>query len=385
MPCEIISQAILLGEIRIREVKMNKFKDSVKPSVLNINPYVPGKPIEEVQRELGLKSVIKLASNENPLGPSKKAVAAIKKEAMKVSLYPDSACFNLRRALSRHLKTAPETLILGNGSNELEQLIAETFVKPGDEVLFSALSFVVYPIVTEIAGGTAVQVPHKDFRHDMVKFSQRLNGRTKLVFICNPNNPTGTIITKAEFEAFMEKAAAAAPHAIVVLDEAYFEYVSDKNYPDGTKYLSKYPNLIVLRTFSKIYGLAGTRVGYGITSPEIAGYIDRVRAPFNVNMLAQSAALAALSDKEHVKKTVKLNNDSRKYMYAQFKKLGIEYVESQANFIFVKFRIGGKVMFERLMKEGVIIRPQFENYARITTGTMKENEKLIKAIIKTHK
>ncbi len=364
---------------------MDNLKGSVKPSVLNINPYIPGKPIEEVQRELGIKSVIKLASNENPLGPSKKAVSAIKKSASKVNLYPDSACYKLRRALSKHLKTDPKNLIIGNGSNELEQLIAETFVRPGDEVMFSALSFVVYPIVTEIAGGIQIQIPHKNFRHDMEGFVKRLNGKTKLIFICNPNNPTGTIITKNEFESFMEKAAASAPKAIVVLDEAYFEYVDDKNYPDGTKYLAKYNNLIVLRTFSKIYGLAGVRIGYGITNPEIAGYIDRVRAPFNVSLIAQEAAVAALSDREHMKKTIRLNNASKKYLSSELQKLGIECTESHANFIFVKFKTSAKVMFDRLLKEGVIIRPQFENYARITTGTMKENMKLINAIKKTHK
>jgi len=356
---------------------MNKFADVAKKSVMNIKPYVPGKPIEEVQREHGIKDVIKLASNENPLGPSKLAVKAMEKKLRSVNLYPESGAYYLRRALAKHLKIRESMLVFGNGSNEILNLLAEAFVEPGDEVMFSALSFVVYPIAADTVGGTAIQIPHKDFRHDIDGFIKRLSHKTKLVYLCNPNNPTGTIITKEEFEKFM---SAVGPKTIVALDEAYFEYVQDKNYPDGIKYLAKYPNLVVLRTFSKIYGLAGIRIGYAAADPDIIEIIERVRPPFNANLIAQAAGEAALRDREHLKNTVKTNNEGKKYLCAEFKKLDVEFVRTHANFIFVKFKANSKVVFEALLKKGVIIRPQFDSFARITIGTMEENKKLAKAL-----
>jgi histidinol-phosphate aminotransferase len=356
---------------------MNKFTDIAKKSVMNIRPYVPGKPIEEVQREYKIRNVIKLASNENPLGPSPLAVKAMEKSLKNVNLYPESGAYYLRRALSKHLKVKENTLIFGNGSNEILNMLAGAFVETGDEVMFSSLSFMVYHIATEMAGGTAVHIPHKDFSHDMDAFIKRLTPKTKLVYICNPNNPTGTMITKAELDKFM---AAVSPKTIVALDEAYFEFVQDRNFPDGIKYLSKYPNLVVLRTFSKIYGLAGIRIGYAVADPDIIEIIERVRAPFNANLVAQAGAEAALGDKAHLKRTFKTNNDGRKYLCAEFKKLGIEYVPTYTNFIFVKFKTNCKVVFEGLLKKGVIIRPQHDEYGRITIGTMKENRKLVEAL-----
>ncbi len=358
---------------------MENFSNIVKKSILNISPYIPGKPIEEVKREYGIKDIIKLASNENPLGPSKLALEGIKKKLKDLNLYPESSVYYLRSALSEHLKVKEDMLMFGNGSNELEQLIAEIFVEPGDEVMFSSLSFVVYSIVTDIVGGIPIQIPHKNFRHDIERFIEKLSGKTKLVFLCNPNNPTGTIITKEEFEKFMQNVS---EKTIVVLDEAYFEYVYDKNYPDGITYLSKYKNLIVLRTFSKIYGLAGLRIGYGIADSEIVNFIDRVRPPFNVNSLAQVAALYALKDNTHIKKTIKINNTGKKFLEKEFEKLKIEYVKSHTNFIFVKFKYGSKYVFEELLKKGIIIRPFFDNYARITIGKMDENKRLIKELKK---
>jgi histidinol-phosphate aminotransferase len=360
-------------------IVMGKFEGSAKKSVLNISPYIPGKPIEEVQREHGIKNVIKLASNENPLGPSKLAVNAMKKKLGSVNLYPESSAYYLRKALARKLKVNGDMLVFGNGSNELLNLIAGAFVEPGEEVMFSALSFIVYPIAADTAGGVQIQIPHREFRHDVDGFIKRLSPKTKLVYLCNPNNPTGAIITKAEFEKFM---SAVSPKTIVALDEAYFEFVDDPDYPDGIKYLARYPNLIVLRTFSKIYGLAGLRIGYGIAGPDVTGIIERVRPPFNANLLAQYAAEAALRDKKHVEKTIESNAEGRKYLYSEFSKLGIEYVKTHANFIFVKFKSNSKVVFEALLKEGVIIRPQFDSFARITIGTMKENIKLVKSLKK---
>ncbi|MCX8093865.1 MAG: histidinol-phosphate transaminase [Candidatus Goldbacteria bacterium] len=356
---------------------MNKFINIAKKSIFNIKPYVPGKPIEEVEREYKIKNIVKLASNENPLGPSKLAITAMKKKIKEVNLYPDSSVFYLRNTLSKYLKIPANMLMFGNGSNELEQLIAETFVNPGEEVLFSELSFVVYPIVTEIVSGRAVVVPHKNFRHDIDGFIDRLSNKTKLVFLCNPNNPTGTIITKEEFEKFMRHVN---HRIIVVLDEAYFEYARSPKYPDGIKYLRRYPNLIVLRTFSKIYGLAGLRIGYGIADKDIVDLIDRVRPPFNVNLLAQYAAEAALKDKNHIKNTLKINNEGKKFLYRLFKKLKIDFIKTYANFIFVKFNSNSMEIFKKLLEKGVIIRPQQENYARITIGTKKDNLKLAKAL-----
>lgn len=356
---------------------MGKFDGIARKSVLNIKPYVPGKPIEEVQREFGIKDIIKLASNENPLGPSKLAVKAMSKKLKDVNLYPESGAFYLRSALAKKLKINENMLIFGNGSNEILNMIAGAFVEPGDEVVFSELSFVVYPIATDMAGGTAIKVPHKDFRHDIEGFISRLTDKTKLVYLCNPNNPTGTIITKQELEKLMD---AVRPDTIVALDEAYFEFVGDKNYPDGIKYLAKYPNLIVLRTFAKIYGLAGIRIGYAAADPDIIQIIERIRPPFNANLVAQAGAEAALKDKKHVSATVKMNNAGRKYLYRELAKLGVKCVPSQANFIFAEFDRKGADVFNALLKKGVIIRPQAGNYARITIGTMKQNQKLIKAL-----
>lgn len=356
---------------------MNKFNNIAKKSILNITPYVPGKPIEEVERDYKIKNVIKLASNENPLGPSKLAISAIKKNLKNINFYPDSSVYYLRHSLSKYLNIPGDMFMFGNGSNELEQLIAEAFINPGDEVLFSELSFVVYPIVTEIASGKAVVVPHKNFRHDIDGFIERLSNKTKLVFLCNPNNPTGTIITRKEFKKFIKKINSSI---IVVLDEAYFEYAVSPEYPDGIQYLKKQPNIIVLRTFSKIYGLAGLRIGYGIADRDIVDLIDRVRPPFNVNLLAQIAATAALKDKKHIKNTLKTNNSGKKFLYFWFKKLNIEFVETYANFIFVKFKYSSMEIFKKLLKKGVIIRPQPGNYARITIGTKEDNLKLIKEL-----
>ncbi len=356
---------------------MGKFDAIARKGVLNIKPYVPGKPIEEVQREYGIKDIVKLASNENPLGPSKLAVRAMSKKIKDVNLYPESGAFYLRAALAKKLKVAQNMLVFGNGSNEILNMIAGAFVNPGDEVMFSELSFVVYPIATDMAGGTAVVVPHRDFRHDADGFISRLTGRTKLIYICNPNNPTGTIITKPELEKLM---SAVRQDTIVALDEAYFEFVSDKNFPDGMEYLKKYPNLIVLRTFAKIYGLAGIRIGYAAADPDIVGLIERIRPPFNANLVAQAGAEAALRDKRHVAATVRMNNAGKKYLYRELAKLGIECVPTQANFIFVKLKMRGGDLFAALLKKGVIIRPQHGNFARITIGTREQNARLIKAL-----
>ncbi len=261
-----------------------------KSYILNIKPYVPGKPIDEVKRELKLKSVIKLASNENPYPPSPKVVAAMTKAAREVNRYPDGGCFVLRQALAKHLKVNEDQLIFGNGADEVIVLAVKAFVKEGDEVIIAKPSFLIYEIASKVAGAKITQVPLVDFRYDLKAMKAKLSKKTKIVFIGNPDNPSGNFISLKEAEDFMR---AADKDTLVFFDEAYFEYVHAKDYPDTLKLMKKYPNLMITRTFSKMYGLAGLRVGYGIASGEIIDLLNRLREPFNVNMIAQAAAVAA--------------------------------------------------------------------------------------------
>jgi histidinol-phosphate aminotransferase len=355
----------------------------VSDNIKNIKPYVPGKPMEELERELGISGCIKLASNENPLGPSPKAVAAVKKAVLGLNRYPDGSGFYLSRALAKACGTDPENIILGNGSNELIELLVRTFVRNGDEVISADPSFVVYTMITQAAGGTNVVVPCRDLRHDLDAMAERITPKTRLVFIANPNNPTGTMNTRAEMDRFMER----VPEGVLVaVDEAYCEYVTHSDYPDSLEYLRAGRNLIALRTFSKIYGLAGLRIGYGITTPEIAEYLNKVRQPFNTNALAQVGALAALSDRRHVEKSVALNNEGKQFIYQSFQRLGVAYAPTEANFIFFETGLDGRELYDALLRQGVIVRPMGGKRLRVTIGLPEENarftaelEKLIKA------
>jgi histidinol-phosphate aminotransferase len=347
---------------------------TVSENIKNITPYTPGKPIEELERELGISGSIKLASNENPLGPSPKAVTAIKKAVAGLNRYPDGSGYYLSQALARKYDVDISQLILGNGSNELIELAVRTFVQPGDEVISADPSFVVYRMITQSAGGTNVIVPLKDNRHDLDAMADRITEKTKIIFIANPNNPTGTMNTRAEMDRFM---ARVPDHVIVAVDEAYFEYVTHAEYPDSLDYLKDGRNILALRTFSKIYGLAGLRIGYGITTAEIAEMMNKVRQPFNTNSLAQTGALAALGDRKHVEKSIALNNEGKQFLYQSFQQLGVSYIPTEANFILFETTRDAMDVFNALMKQGVIIRPMGPTRLRVTIGMPEENKRFV--------
>lgn len=356
-------------------------EEMTRPAVFTLQPYEAGKPIAEVRRELGISDVIKLASNENPLGPSPRVIAVLREEAARVHFYPDSNCFYLKQDLAAHTGFAPEQILVGNGSDELLKLIAETFILPGDEVIVADPTFSEYEFVTKIMAGNCVKVPTKDFRHDLEGMLARITSRTKIMVICNPNNPTGDMLTAAEVDSLMQ---ALPEHVLIIFDEAYAEYVTSPDYPDTSRYLREGRRVVVLRTFSKIYGLAGLRVGYGITTPEIAALVNRVREPFNVNLLAQEGARAALADQEHVQKSRQLNKEGRDFLSSEFQRLGFSFVPSQTNFIFVDVGIDSRTVFQKLLRQGVIVRSGdifgCPTMLRVTVGTMAENRRFIAAL-----
>ncbi|HMF50349.1 MAG TPA: histidinol-phosphate transaminase, partial [Candidatus Saccharimonadales bacterium] len=325
---------------------------------------------------------IKLASNENPLGPSPKALAAIRERLAQLNLYPDGDCFYLKRGLAQKLGVAPETLILGNGSNEIIELAARTFLRPGDEAVMAEQAFVVYQLIVQAVGGQSKTVPLRDYTHDLAAIADAVTPKTRLVFLANPNNPTGTIFRRGEWETFLDKVS---NDTLLIVDEAYFEYVQDAEYPNSLNYHRDGRAILTLRTFSKLYGLAGLRIGYGVGSPEIVAMMHRVRQPFNVSAPAQWAALAALDDVEHVRKSLEVNRQGLEYLQNEFKRLGLDCVPSQGNFILV--RVGkGQEVFNQLLAQGVIVRPmggyRFPEHVRVTVGTMTENQKFVEALQK---
>lgn len=341
-----------------------------------IQPYVPGKPIEELERELGISNSIKLASNENPLGPSPEALKAIRDSFSGLNRYPDGAGYYLKNALSEMLSVNPEELILGNGSNELLDIATRTYMQAGDDAVMASPSFVVYGMAALSVGGRSIQVPLKDYRHDLEAMAYAITPKTKIVFIANPNNPTGTINTNDEFDTLMEKIT---DDILVVVDEAYYEYVSAPDYADSMKHFRAGKNILILRTFSKIYGLAGLRIGYGIARKEILTDLNRLREPFNTNSLAQKAALAALKDKAHVTSSRKTNDEGREYLYRQLSSLGISYAPTEANFIYILIKDSISVN-NSLMKKGIIVRPMGPKAIRITIGLPEENKRFIEAL-----
>jgi len=346
--------------------------------IKTINPYVPGKPIEELERELGISGSIKLASNENPAGPSPLAIKALRKGLQDLNRYPDGSCHYLRRALSEKLQVKDEEIIFGNGSNEIIELAVRTFLVPGDEAIMAHPSFVVYSTIVQAAHGKNIIVPLKEWRHDLQEMASRITNRTKIVFIANPNNPTGTINSKIEMNAFMEKVP---PGILVVVDEAYYEYVTDPDYADSVSYFRKGRDILILRTFSKIYGLAGLRIGYGIAGSEIIAAMNRVRQPFNINTLAQKAAVAALGDEKHLARTRRLNEKGKKYLYRELDSLQIEYIPTDANFIYIQLKDESAVqLYESLLGKGVIIRPMGNKAIRVTIGLPEENKRFIEAL-----
>jgi len=359
-------------------------RNLVRPNILNVKNYVPGKPIEEVQRELGLKDIIKLASNENCLGPSPKAIAAIKRALKDVNRYPDSSSFYLRKKAAGFLGVDGKSLIFGNGSDEIIGLAVRTFVKDGDEIVIAKPTFLIYEIVSQIQNADIKFVPlTKDFRHDLKAMKKAVTGNTRMVFIANPDNPTGTYVTKPELNEFFK---GLPEDVIVFLDEAYFEFAKSgsKDYPDGSDYLEKRPGLIVARSMSKAYGLAGLRIGYGISNPEVISCMEKTREPFNVNLLAQAAALAAIDDRAFLKKTLSHVRLEKEFIYGELRKLKLDYVESATNFIMIDVRKDCKEVFKKLLKKGVIVRDMkawgWNSFIRVTIGTRKENKRFINAL-----
>ncbi len=358
-------------------------KQLIRKDILKVKPYVSGKPVEEVQRELGLKSVIKLASNESAIGPSKKACAAVSSFLPKLHFYPDGSGFLLKNALAKKLKVKSENICLGCGSDEIIHLLCLAFLNKGDEVITCAPSFVIYETNTYLCGGKLKNVPLKNFTFDLDGIKKQVTKKTKLVFIANPNNPTGTIVRRKDVDKFLR---GLPEKVIVVFDEAYCEYVKDRAYPDTLSMVREGKNVVCLRTFSKIYGLAGLRIGYGAAREDITHFLNTVREPFNVNSAALAAALAAVSDDAHVRKSRSVNEQGKKYLYPEFKKMGLNAVSTEANFIFVDVKTDSKTLFQKMLRCGVIVRTGdifgLPSFIRVTVGKPDENKKFISALKK---
>jgi histidinol-phosphate aminotransferase len=351
----------------------------VHPDIASLSPYVPGKPIEELQRELGLSRVVKLASNENPLGPSPKAMAALTGAETSLHRYPDGGAYRLRQAIADRWKVAMDQVILGNGSDEILGLLARAFLAPGDEAVMADCTFVIYKMEVTAAHGKPVVVPLREWTHDLETMATAVTSRTRLLFICNPNNPTGTMVSA---EAVQRLMASVPEDVIVVFDEAYFEYVRHPHFPDALDYVKRGRNAIVLRTFSKIYGLAGLRIGYGVTTPEISNYLNRVRPPFNANTLAQRAALAALGDDEHVARSRAVNAAGMEQIGNDLRAQGFDPVPSEANFLYFDVRRDGRQVFDALLREGIIVRHIEGPMLRVTIGQPEENRAFLRALKK---
>jgi histidinol-phosphate aminotransferase len=355
--------------------------DLASPYLRGLIPYSPGKPIEEVERELGIPESVKLASNENPLGPSPLALAAMREALPNVHRYPDGSGHRLSQALAKHWSVSPDMVILGNGSNELLELAGRCFLMPGDEAVYARQAFIVYDMVAQVTGAAKVAVPLRDFTHDLEGMRAALSPRTKLVFVANPNNPTGTAVAPGDLEEFLAAVPADVP---VVLDEAYYEYLPPELRPDTLRFVRAGRLVLVLRTFSKIYGLAGMRIGYGIGPAPLIDLLNRAREPFNTNSLAQAGAAAALDDEEHVRRTLAATEAGRKYLAEQCRALGFSLVPSVANFLLVDVGRPGPATADALLRHGVIVRPMagygFPTHLRISVGTAAENGRCIAAL-----
>jgi len=362
------------------------FSELATAGVQKITPYQPGRPAEEVAAEFGIAKPVKLASNENPLGPSPLAINAIKdmQAVHDLARYPDGNGAALKQKIAERHGLAVDCITLGNGSNDILEFVTRAFVSPGDEVIFSRHAFAVYPLATLAAGGVPVETPALNWGNDLKAIVEAISDRSKVIFIANPNNPTGTWLTGTELRPFLDEVP---DHVIVVIDEAYAEYVTMETYPgypDCTQWLDDYPNLLVTRTFSKIFGLAGLRVGYGVSSPELADYLNRVRQPFNVNSLALLAAEAALDDAEHISQSREMNQAGMAYLVEQCEQRGLAYIPSAGNFLSIDFSRPTLGLFEAMMQQGVIVRPVanygMPNFLRVTVGSEEENQRFIEVL-----
>lgn len=365
---------------------MKPFTELAVPGIRKLHPYQPGKPIDELERELGISNIIKLASNENPLGPSKKALAAIEKELPELALYPDGSGHKLKQRLAQKLSLSPAQITLGNGSSEILELVLRVFAQAGDEVVFSAHAFALYPLLTQAIGATPVEVPAIDWGHDLDAMLAAITDKTRVLFVTNPNNPTGTWVARDALKTFIERVP---EDVIIVMDEAYYEYASylyPDDYPDAMQWLTAHPNLLVTRTFSKVYGLAGLRVGYGVCHPQMAELLNRLRPPFNVNSLALSAARHSLDDEEHLQASVEMNRAGMQQLEAGITQMGLDYIPSAGNFIAVDVGREGQGLFDALLREGVIVRPvanyAMPNFLRVTVGKPEENQRFLSSLQK---
>jgi histidinol-phosphate aminotransferase len=358
-----------------------KADDLVLPPVAALNPYEPGKPIEELQRELGIGEPVKLASNENPLGPSPRAVAAVKAALAELNRYPDGGCYELRKKIAQKHRVAPEQIFAAGGSVEVINLLAFLFIRPGLNSVFSEHAFAIYPLATLAAGGSFKAAPTSDgYAHDLDAIADSVDANTRLVFLGNPNNPTGTIYRRAEWKRFL---ARVPEHVVIVADEAYFEFVRDPDYPDSLEDHDGRRLIVTMRTFSKIFGLAGLRVGYAVAQPDIIRLLNNVRQPFNVTSLAQVAVIAAMDDTAHVERTLKVNAQGMAYLEGEFHRLGLSFVPSHANFFLTE--VGdGRAVYDALLRKGVIVRPMngygYPRHVRISVGLPEENRRLIEAL-----
>ncbi|MDR0966749.1 MAG: histidinol-phosphate transaminase [Myxococcales bacterium] len=358
----------------------------IPDNIESLRPYVPGKPLDETKREYGLSDVIKLASNENPLGPSPRACAAMRAAMAEVALYPDATGFELKQALAKKHGVSPQELILGCGSNELIELLIRTFVAPGDSALIADGSFIIYSLALQAAGRRAIAVPLRrdDWRYDLPTMARALDDTARLCFIANPDNPSGAIVTRAELTDFLEHVKERFPKLLVVMDEAYVDFVDAPDYPDSLALRAAHPNLVVLRTFSKSLGLAGLRVGYGILDARLANYLERVRMPFNVSNLAQAAALAALTDSEHLAATQALNRAEKAFVLDGLAKLDVDVIPPQGNFVLIDTHRPSAPIFEAMLRRGIILRPLL-NYGmptclRISFGLREQNRQMLAAL-----
>lgn len=356
-----------------------------QPGVQKLSPYVPGKPVDELARELDLdpSGIVKLASNENPLGPSPKALEAIRAELAELTRYPDGNGFELKRRLAKRCGVTPAQVTLGNGSNDILDLVARAYLAPGLNAVFSEYAFAVYPIATQAVGAVGKVVPARDFGNDLPAMLAAIDANTRVVFIANPNNPTGTWFGPAALESFL---AQVPENVLVVLDEAYIEYAEGDELPDGLDYLARYPNLLVSRTFSKAYGLASLRVGYGLSSAQVADVLNRVRQPFNVNSLALAAACAALDDADYLAESRRINDAGMLQLEEGFRALGLRWIPSKGNFIAVDFGRDAAPINTALLREGVILRPVggygMPTFLRVSIGLPAENARCLEALAK---
>ncbi len=368
---------------------MVDFIKLAQPGISDLSPYEPGKPVEELERELGLTDIIKLASNENPLGPSPKVLQALASQLGKLARYPDGSAFLVKSKLQEFIGVAPDRLTIGNGSNDVLELLARIYLAPGKESIVGEHSFIVYQLVTKSLDATLITVPTKNYRQDLEAMLGAITPRTSLVFIANPNNPTGSWATTSELLFFLDRVP---PHVIVVLDEAYFEYADAMNtregidYPNGLQLIDQYPNLVVTRTFSKAYGLAGLRIGYSVSNQDIADLMNRTRQPFNVNAMSLAAVRGAIDDQAHLHKSIALNHEGMQYLMASCEQLGFDYIPSAGNFLSINFGRDASPLYQRLLQEGVIVRTLgvygLPCHLRVTTGLPAENERFVASLRK---